>query len=301
MTAKQELYYTTQPYFVMESKDFRQTIARKDGISHFYSCSIRKGQLLRIVPDGCIDLIFSYKNDRLLRANAIGTRLSCEKTTAEEDSTLFGLRFLPGIQPPFLKVTMRALLSRTVSLADAMTQEDSRRLLGAMGGAGDYESRIRTFLHFLEQEGQEKPEPYGKDATVRAVKKMAYESGGRIRIHTIAQNTGYSERYIHRIFMEEMGFSPKTFCKIIQFQRALQFLNYGAPDKMTNAAVMLGYYDQPQFIRDFTRYAGITPKQYLKLVEKKSYRSILRSTQYLPGTESVPVGSFPTQKGTEYL
>ena len=78
-----------------------------------------------------------------------------------------------------------------------------------------------------------------------------------------------------------MGFSPKTFCKIIQFQRALEFLNYGAPDRMTDAAVALGYYDQAQFIRDFTRYAGITPKKYLKLVEEQNYKSKIKQTNCL--------------------
>ena len=31
---------------------------------------------------------------------------------------------------------------------------------------------------------------------------------------------------------------------------------------MTEAAVNLGYYDQPQFIRDFKTYCGMTPKRY---------------------------------------
>ena len=88
------------------------------------------------------------------------------------------------------------------------------------------------------------------------------------------EKTGYSVRYINRVFIEEMGFSPKTFCKIIQFQRSLEFLNYGAPDKMTDAAVALGYYDQSQFIRDFSKCAGITPKKYLMLVRDKGYKQI---------------------------
>lgn len=67
----------------------------------------------------------------------------------------------------------------------------------------------------------------------------------------------------------EMGFSPKTFCKIIQFQKTQEFLNYGAPGNMPDAAVDLGDYDQPQFIRDFKKYSGLTPKQYLKTVQGK--------------------------------
>lgn len=92
-----------------------------------------------------------------------------------------------------------------------------------------------------------------------AVKDMAYNSGGLIKVSEMAERVGYTERYINNIFIEQMGFSPKVFCKIIQFQRSLEFLNYGTPERMTEAAVNLGYYDQPQFIRDFKTYCGMTP------------------------------------------
>ena len=110
---------------------------------------------------------------------------------------------------------------------------------------------------------------------------MVYESDGKIKVSELEENTGYSVRYINKVFIEEMGFSPKIFCKIIQFQRALEFLNYGAPDKMTDAAVALGYYDQPQFIRDFKKYAGMTPKKYFKLVERRDYKSKVKETSFL--------------------
>ena len=108
---------------------------------------------------------------------------------------------------------------------------------------------------------------------MHSVKQMVYASDGQVKVSEMEEQTGYSTRYINKAFIEEMGFSPKTFCKIIQFQRALEFLNYGAPDKMTDAAVFLGYYDQSQFIHDFSRYAGITPKKYLKMTEELNYKN----------------------------
>lgn len=80
-----------------------------------------------------------------------------------------------------------------------------------------------------------------------------------------------------RFFIEQMGFSPKVFCKIIQFQRSLEFLNYGNVDNMTEAAVNLGYYDQPQFIRDFKTYCGMTPKRYLMLTKRIRYNSLVEN------------------------
>ena len=116
------------------------------------------------------------------------------------------------------------------------------------------------------------------------VKDRAYKSQGKVEIATLQEDTGYTVRYINKVFIEEMGFSPKTFCKILQFQHAIEFLNYGSlswsygkteedlPTKMSDVASYLGYYDQPQFIRDFKRYAGRTPKKYLELVSGDKYR-----------------------------
>ena len=97
----------------------------------------------------------------------------------------------------------------------------------------------------------------------------------------MAERVGYTERYINKIFIEQMGFSPKVFCKIIQFQRSLEFLNYGTPERMTEAAVNLGYYDQPQFIRDFKTCCGMTPKRYLTLIKRIRYESRVKNTNIL--------------------
>ncbi len=96
---------------------------------------------------------------------------------------------------------------------------------------------------------------------------MVYQSNGTIKIHELEEKTRYSERYINKVFIEEMGFSPKIFCKIIQFQKALELFSSGRPKNMTEICTTLGYYDQSHFIRDFTKYCGITPLKYLKMQE----------------------------------
>ena len=158
-----------------------------------------------------------------------------------------------------------------------VAEDDMGRVIGKQGRIA---KAIRTVVKAGATRTGEKVQVDIKEL-VLSVKQMVYESDGKIKVSELKEQTGYSERYINKVFLEEMGFSPKTFCKIIQFQRALEFLNYGAPDRMTDAAVALGYYDQAQFIRDFTRYAGITPKKYLKLVEEQNYKSKIKQTNCL--------------------
>lgn len=269
----------TQPYFVFDTQGFRQEIYLRQGISHFYTFRLTEKRKLRTVPDGCIDLFFEYTNDGM-HGYACGTPTTFGTTDCDA-AEVFGVRFMPGMQPELLSVTMRELLGQRLPLEDVLSGD--RAWLGQLAAETDFYQRIRVFIEHFTIAEKRRTRPYGKAELVWSVKKMVYESDGRVKVQEMQERTGYTDRYINKVFLDEMGFSPKTFCKIIQFQRALEFLNYGSPDKMTDAAVSLGYYDQPQFIRDFTRYAGTTPRRYQKLVEEQKYRERIETNGNLGG------------------
>ncbi|MCD7856160.1 MAG: helix-turn-helix domain-containing protein [Clostridiales bacterium] len=250
MIWKKDRLRSIQPYFVFDTESFYQEIYLRQGISHFYTYKVKNECPLRTVPDGCINLFFEYDNGTM-RGCAFGTKLeyTCEEHFLKNEA--FGVRFMPGVQPALINVTMRNLLGKKIPLEDIINDSF---LLKKLEEEKDFYQRIRVFLEAYTKAYNKKPKPFGKAEIVQSVKQMVYDSDGKIKVSEIQERTGYTERYINKIFIEEMGFSPKIFCKIIQFQRALEFLNYGAPDNMTDAAVFLGYYDQPQFIRDFKKY-----------------------------------------------
>lgn len=270
MIWKKDRLAPTQPYLVFDTHDFYQEIYLQQGISHFYSFHIEEQIPLRIVPDGCIDLFFEYEKNEM-HGYVCGTTLkySCEESRGRNQ--VFGIRFMPGVQPELIGSSMREFLGRKIPIEEVVKGDQD--WIRKLEEETDFYQRIRVFLEAYTKAEKRREKPYGKKELVWSVKQMVYHSDGKIRVEEMQERSGYSARYINKTFLEEMGFSPKTFCKIIQFQRALEFLNYGAPDKMTDAAVALGYYDQAQFIHDFSRYAGITPKRYLKMVEELQYRS----------------------------
>lgn len=270
MIWKKDRLRPTQPYFVFDTLDFYQEVYLKQGISHFYSYHIAENVPLRIVPDGCIDLFFESDGDDM-RGYVCGTTLTytCEECSGSE--AVFGIRFMPGVQPELISCTMKELLSEKIPIESVLKGDDG--WMKKLAEEPDFYQKIRIFIESYTKAEKQRKKPFGKQELVQSVKQMVYASDGKIKVSEMQEKTGYSTRYINKAFIDEMGFSPKTFCKIIQFQRALEFLNYGAPDKMTDAAVFLGYYDQSQFIHDFSKYAGITPKKYLKLVEEQNYKN----------------------------
>ncbi len=269
MIWKKDKLRPTQPYFVFDTKNFYQEVYLRQGISHFYNYEVMENIPLRIVPDGCMDLIFTY-NQENMQGYVCGTPLkyTCEKR--ENMKEIFGIRFMPGIQPALIQCTMKDLLGKMIPIESVLIGDSS--WLSTLEKEHDFYQRIRIFIEAYTKVVNQRKKAMEKQEIVQSIKQMVYASDGKIKIYEMEEKTGYSVRYINKAFIDEMGFSPKTFCKIIQFQRALEFLNYGAPDKMTDAAVYLGYYDQSQFIHDFSKYAGITPKKYLKLVVETKYK-----------------------------
>lgn len=275
---KKDKLKPTQPYFVFDTEDFFQEVYLRQGISHFYSYRAETSNEIRLVPDGCIDIFFEYDGAQM-RGYARGTPMQYKVEQRSSHKEVFGVRFMPGVWPELLSVTMKELFDRCVDLVPLL--KGNKKWLVQMACETDFYGRIRIFLDAYTNAEEKREKPYGKKELVLSIKQMVYDSDGKIKVSELRENTGYSERYINKVFIEKMGFSPKTFCKIIQFQRALEFLNYGVPNKMTDAAVALGYYDQPQFIKDFTKYAGMTPKKYLNLVVGKQYEAKINKTNFL--------------------
>lgn len=257
-----------QPYFVLDTSCFRQEVYLRQGISHFYSFKIDEALDLITVPDGCIDILFEY-SDNDMKTYACGSILKHSVQHWDGNCEIFGVRFMPGFLPAGLNTVPKDLINKRILLDDIIID---RRIIECMSKETDFRKRISVFTECYTSLENKDVNSYGKIELCMAVKDMIYESDGLIKISEIAEKIDYTERYINKVFIEFMGVSPKVFCKIIQFQRSLEALNYGNVENMTDLAVDLGYYDQPQFIRDFKRFSGTTPKKYLDLIVKKKYK-----------------------------
>ena len=270
MIGKKDKLKPTQPYFVLETDNFYQEVYLRQGISHFFTFRLEESKAISIVPDACIDLIFVYGPEGM-ESYAAGSVLHCKKFLIEGKREYFGVRFMPGYQPAGINVLQRDLIETRINLYDILADRE-QTFFQKMSEQKDFYQRIRIFLEEYTKLEKRRSKPFGKEELVISVKDFVYDSGGLIRISELSAKTGYSERYINKVFIEQMGFPPKTFCRIIRFQRALWRLNYGVTGKMTDLAADLGYYDQSQFIKDFKQFCGITPKQYMDMAESGQYR-----------------------------
>jgi AraC-like DNA-binding protein len=79
----------------------------------------------------------------------------------------------------------------------------------------------------------------------------------------VSKETGLSRRRFAQLFREQVGITPKLYCRLHRFQRVLQHIASGAPVDWVEVALAGGYCDQAHLANEFRDFSGITPGSYL--------------------------------------
>ncbi|PWL24467.1 MAG: hypothetical protein DCO96_13380 [Fluviicola sp. XM-24bin1] len=67
-----------------------------------------------------------------------------------------------------------------------------------------------------------------------------------------------------------LGIGPKSFTKINRFKEVLACISTHPEYDWQDLLYRFGYYDQAHFIKDFKRYTGKTPSEFLKTTDDLS-------------------------------
>jgi AraC-like DNA-binding protein len=227
----------------------------------------------RLLPDGSMEMVVNLREDQVrmydphaagkfevLRGSIIvGAHSEFFVIDTAEQHSVIGVHFKPGGAFPFFDVPAGELHNRHLSL---------EALWG--GGAGELRERLleagtpRAMFAVLEQALLAR-------AAWRlehhpAVKFALRQFHGLPHTRTIAEvagQIGLSAKRFIEVFNGEVGLTPKLFCRVRRFQRALRSIGQGAPVEWAAVAADCGYFDQAHFIRDFRAFSGINPSAYL--------------------------------------
>jgi AraC-like DNA-binding protein len=86
-------------------------------------------------------------------------------------------------------------------------------------------------------------------------------------IRVVADRLGVSHKHFIEQFRNQVGLTPKLFCRVRRFQQVLQQINSRRPVQWAQLAYDCGYYDQAHFVHDFQAFSGINPSAYMCLSE----------------------------------
>lgn len=224
----------------------------------------------RILPDGCVDLIFILADDirRILptgegvkqpRAMVLGQITEAFDVEPEGRVDSFATRFHPYGASAFLNVPLKQLMNKETPLAEVFGPGVSSELQRDVLTARDTEERIAVVERFLLE--RMKARRFKEDLVRRTVDLML-QTGGSTPIASLADHDPARRRKMERMFNERIGTSPKQLSKVIRLQTALRRMLDAKAQDLTGIAYESEFYDQAHFIKDFKEFAGVSPGEF---------------------------------------
>jgi AraC-like DNA-binding protein len=229
----------------------------------------------RILPGGCIEVILNLARDFLLDcpegeserrtppALVVGARTIYEIIDSSDMADLIGIVFMPGGFAPFAPDAVDLLSNRTVDL-EAVWGARVRGLRDRLREIATPVERLRCLEQFLVEgfaPRLTRHGPWRRSEVDFAVRAFA-RAPGMSTVREVARRTGWSERRFSQVFREQVGLSPKTWCRVQRFQRAVHELYRGADIRWAELALECGYYDQSHFANEFRAFSGIDATTY---------------------------------------
>ncbi|SBT41550.1 helix-turn-helix transcriptional regulator [Micromonospora narathiwatensis] len=258
------------------------------------------GAATRVLPDGCLDLLWSSRAGLLVA----GPDRTAHLSGSAPGERWVGLRLPPGTGPAVLGVPADALRDRRVPLADlwgraaveladrlAVTVEaDHPRRPGVADAAAPGRAGFSAGPPSPGRAGSSagpavpatgvapdwpgRTEPVAAALEAVAVARLRAAGGpdplgARVAarlaagatVAATAAEVGLGARALHRRSRTLFGYGPKTLARILRMRRALDLARAGTP--LAEVAALAGYADQAHLTREVKEFAGVSPTHLL--------------------------------------
>jgi AraC-like DNA-binding protein len=93
-----------------------------------------------------------------------------------------------------------------------------------------------------------------------------FDNTRNLSINEICKLFDISRKHLNHLSREYAGISPKMLSSLNRLQASLKTMSSAQPDKLTDVAYELEYFDQAHFNNDFKRFTYLKPTEYVKLV-----------------------------------
>ena len=229
----------------------------------------------RVLPTGCMQILINLSRDYLTDCGDDGTALRRQPRTlitgararfeiidtADLDN-LAGIVLQPGGFAPLFQERADLLFEQSVPLEclwrgprliEPLFESLFESLCAAPTPAEKLDVLDRLLLRLIQ------PATLRSELVDHALFLFGRRGHG---VSACARSIGVSERRLSQVFREQVGLSPKLWCRIQRFQSATRALHRGADMPWAQLAIACGYYDQAHFANDFKAFSGIDPTTY---------------------------------------
>ncbi|MFE9203161.1 helix-turn-helix domain-containing protein [Micromonospora sp. NPDC007230] len=234
----------------------------------------------RVLPDGCLDLLWSSRAGLLVA----GPDRTAHLSVSVPGERWVGLRLPPGTGPAVVGVPADELRDRRAPLTElwgrAAAELADRLAVAAEAGPSAGAAGAGPAVSPAAPADVVAPARPGRAAPVGVVLEAV--AVGRLRaaggpdplgawvaarlaagatVAATAAEAGLGARALHRRSQALFGYGPKTLARILRMRRALDLARAGTP--LAEAAARTGYADQAHLTREVKDLAGVPPTHLL--------------------------------------
>jgi AraC-like DNA-binding protein len=199
-----------------------------------------------VVPDGCLDLIWTAGRDLVVAGGDTGPR----SVHLPAGTRLSAIRLRPGAAGAVLGLPACELRDREVPLSLAWG-ESAARLEEAIACASP-QGRLDLLAAAV---AERRAEP---DALVAAAAQRL--AAPRARVADVAAQLGVGERALHRRLLASVGYGPKVLARVARLRRLVAL----GDGPLASRALEAGYANQAHMNDEVRRLTGTTPVRFLK-------------------------------------
>jgi AraC-like DNA-binding protein len=229
----------------------------------------------RILPTGSTQVIVNLAREylcdcpegapdsRMPPSLIVGARSIYEIVDTSDMADLIGIVFQPCGLPAFAGDAADRFSNRSVALEDVWGLA-ARGLRERLVEMKTPQARLGCLESFLTERLATRlvrnASPH--HAAVDFALGRFRQGPGISTVREVARSTGWSERRFSQVFREQVGLSPKVWCRIQRFQRAVRLLHAGVEVPWPELALDCGFYDQSHFANEFRAFSGVDATTY---------------------------------------
>jgi len=224
-----------------------------------------KNPVQRIIPNGCISLVF-HRGEQMLslsdnnlqsRSFISGQSNNYSDLLQTGKVNMICIAFRPLGAKAFLDLHFDEINNLEVPI-DLLDDHSLMALEGHLFQTNSVEMCVQHIENYLLN----RLKLFKEYNFIRLAEIIKAIDAGEYNIQKLADASCLSYKQFKRIFSEYVGISPKNFSRIVRFQKALHILQKDPEINFAQLAFDCGCYDQAHLIREFKSFSGYTPTEY---------------------------------------
>jgi AraC-like DNA-binding protein len=145
-------------------------------------------------------------------------------------------------------------LTGTVASLEDVWARDAGQVEERLRAAASWDERFTIAADVLGRRLGPRPPV---DPEVAYTWRRTIASRGRVRVHGLADEVGWSRKRLWSRFRSQIGLTPKRAAQLVRFDHAAHLLAAG--HAAASVAAQSGYVDQSHLHREVKAIAGVTP------------------------------------------